>query len=182
MHPPPRDIELHVPAVQNVDIVAEMQAVTLLHNNVAAHVPTVQDDLQRGLHKHFHGTKTTIGALLQLGLPSPNLVGAFRDFRNAEQQPAAVQTNRERAAFVAGSQAWLDNADEQARANFAEIAQASADALEEARAFQNTVADSQMPVQIQTAECRTKQITVSPRDGKNQKSDENKCRCYIGVD
>ena len=62
-------------------------------------------------------------------------MGKFRDCGNAAQQPEAAQTDRERAAFVAGSQAWLDNADEQARANFAEIAQASADALEEARAF-----------------------------------------------
>ena len=112
-----------------------MHAVTLLHNNFAAHVPTLQDDLQRGMHKHFHGNQTTIGALLQLGLPSPSLVGKFRDCGNAPQQPEAVQTDGERAAFVAGSQAWLDTADEQARANSAEIAQASADALEEARAF-----------------------------------------------
>ena len=46
-----------------------------------------------------------------------------------------MQNDRERAAFAAGSQAWLDNADEQARANFEEIAQAIANALEEARAF-----------------------------------------------
>ena len=73
--------------------------------------------------------------MLQLSLHSPSMAGKFRDCGHAAQQPEVVQTDRERAAFVAGSQAWLDNADEQAHANFAEIAQASADALEEACAF-----------------------------------------------
>ena len=112
-----------------------MHAVALLHNNFAAHVPTVQDDLQRRLYRHFHGTETTIGAMLQLGLPSPSLVGNICECGNAAQQPEAGPTDRERAAFVAGSQAWLDNADEQARANCEEIAQASANELEEARAL-----------------------------------------------
>ena len=78
-----------------------------------------------------------------------------RDLSNAELQPPAVQTDRERAAIVAGSQAWLAVADEQARAEFAEIEQASAEALEEARAccteFEKSIhtrADSDLRMQL----------------------------------
>ena len=77
-----------------------------------------------------------MGATLQLGLPPTRLVGKPRDYGNAANQPEAGPTDQERAAFVAGSQAWLEgNPDEQARANFAEIEKASAEALKEAHAF-----------------------------------------------
>ena len=73
--------------------------------------------------------------MLNLGLPTHHLVGGSRDLSNAAQKPPAVQTDKERAAIVAGSQAWIAIVDDQARATFAEIEQASEEAFKEAQAF-----------------------------------------------
>ena len=138
VHPAPPDIQRpfsHIPAAQCADIVTEMQAVELLHESLAASVPTVHDTLQQKLYEHFHGTNSTIGAILNLGLPTHHLVGGSRDLSNAAQQPPAVKTDKERAAIVAGSQAWLATADDQAGAEFAKIEQASEEAFKEAQAF-----------------------------------------------
>ena len=71
-----------------------------------------------------------MGATLQLGLTPAGLVGKPRNLGNAANHPEASPTDHERAAFVAGSQAWLDtNSDEQARAKFAPVEQASAETL-----------------------------------------------------
>ena len=62
--------------------------------------------------------------------------GKPRDLGNAANHPEASPTNQERAAFVAGSQAWLDtNPDKQARAKFAAVEQVSAEALRLTHAF-----------------------------------------------
>ena len=138
VHPAPPDIQRpssHTPAAQCADIVIDMRAVELLHETFAAHLSIVQDTTQAKLHDHYHGTDSTISATFHLGLPPHPLVGGSRDMNNAAQQPPAVQTAKESAAIAAGSQAWKPNADNQARAEFAEIEQASEDAYDEAQAF-----------------------------------------------
>ena len=60
------------------------------------------------------------------------MVGKPRDLQNAANYPDPSQSDREREAFVAGSQAWLDtNPDEQARAKFAALEHASYEARKE---------------------------------------------------
>ena len=105
VHPVPPDIQRpssHTPAAQCADVVTEMQAVELLHDNSAAHLPTLQDTAQAKLHHPYNGTDSTIGATFNLGLPPHPLVVGSRDMTDAEQQPPAMQTDRQRAAIVAG--------------------------------------------------------------------------------
>ena len=43
VHPPPSEARMQVQPLQNVDLVAEMHATKVLHDNSAAHKPTLQD-------------------------------------------------------------------------------------------------------------------------------------------
>ena len=124
----------NTPAAQCVEVVDEMRAVDFLRDNFSAHRPTVRDTMQARLHQHYNGTDYTIGANLNIGLISRPLVVRHRDMTVVETQPLAVPTDMERAATAAGSQAWYDVADAQARANFAAIERASEDAFREAQA------------------------------------------------
>ena len=73
-----------------------------------------------------------MGAALRLGLTPAGMVGNPRDLQNAANHPDPSPSDREREAIVAGSQAWLDtNPDEQARAKFAALEQASSEARKE---------------------------------------------------
>ena len=73
-----------------------------------------------------------MGAALHLGLTPAGMVGKPRDLQNAANHPDPSPSDREREAFVAGSQAWLDtNPDEQARAKFAALEHASSEARKE---------------------------------------------------
>ena len=56
VHPAPLNIQRpssHTPAAQRADVVAEMRAVDLLHDNFAANRPTVQDTMQAKLHQRY---------------------------------------------------------------------------------------------------------------------------------
>ena len=115
-----------------------MRAVDLLHDSFSANRPTVQDTMWTRLHQRYNGTDSTIGAVLNIGLiPSPLVVGP-RDMIVAATQPPAVPTDTERAATVAGSQAWYDVADAQARATYAAIERASEDAFRKLKNYSRT--------------------------------------------
>ena len=48
VHPPPTEDQLPGKPVRKVDMIAEMQAAQVLHDNFASHKPTLQDALQKG--------------------------------------------------------------------------------------------------------------------------------------
>ena len=161
VHPPPTKEQTQEQRLRNVEIIVEMQAAKMVHDNFAVHKQTLQDALHEGLSQHFHGTDSTMGAALQLGLTPAGLVGKPRDLGNVANHPEASPSDQKRAAFVAGSPAWL-NSDEQARAEFAALGQASAEAAGKPMLFRRSLTCTKVRVLIQTATCRKKLITMSP--------------------
>ena len=105
-----------------------------------------------------------MGAALHLGLTPAGMVGKPRDLGNAANHPEPSPSDRKREAFVAGSQAWLDtNPDEQARAKFAALEQASAEARRQNYTFSALV----YKYKNQSAKSRKREISMLQWSCKN---------------